>query len=184
MTQPPLHSTRLTLQPAELNDVIPLQTLWNQPEVRRYLFDDEDVSVELAKSVLDSALACAPSGYGLWLVYSKNQSELLGCVGLMPTTVATEYEPALANLLEPLAAFAPVHWHKGYAHEALAEVLTYAFETLEKSCLCAVNDVPNIASERMLIKLGFNILSEVQGPKYQLRTYQLKRNSWMGLNDT
>ncbi|TQV70674.1 GNAT family N-acetyltransferase [Exilibacterium tricleocarpae] len=182
MRQPILRSKRLTLQPAKSNDVIPLQALWSQPEVRRFLFDDRDVSFELAESVLGSALACAPSGYGLWLVYLENQPEILGCVGLMPATTAAEYESGLAGLLEPVVALAAVHWHKGYAQEALSEVLTYAFDRLQQPCLCAVNDVPNVASERMLKKLGFDILSEVQGPKYRLRTYQLPHSSWMVLN--
>lgn len=179
VSQPYLYGERLTLQPVKSTDVISLRELWSQPEVRRFLFDDQSVSLELAESLVGAALACAPLGYGLWLVYLADEPELLGCVGLMPATTASEFEPGLSGLLEPLAAFAADHWHQGYAHEALSEVLTYAFETLEQACLCAVNDVPNAASERMLKRLGFEVLSEVQGPKYRLRTYRLQSNNWV-----
>ena len=181
MNQSLLHTKRLILQPARSSDVNVLQFLWSQPEVRRFLFDDQEVSYELAERVLSSALECAPNGYGMWLVYLQNQTELLGCVGLMPATTAAEYEPALDGLLEPLAAFSAVHWHKGYAGESLTKVLDYAFNSLDQSRLCAVNDVPNKASERMLKKLGFDALSEVQGPIDRLRTYQLQRDSWVTL---
>ena len=176
--QPLLQTSRLTLHPAVSQDLKRLHVLWSQPDVRRFLFDDRDVSLELAKSVLDSCLAYATSGYGLWLVSLKQQSELLGCVGLLPTSTAAEYEPALTGLLEPLASFAPAHWHKGYAHEALFAVLAYAFGSLDQSKLTAVNDVPNLASERMLKKLGFEMLSEVQGPRFRMRTYTLERSAW------
>jgi len=155
-----------------------MHALWSLPEVRRFLFDDTDVPLELAQSILDSCLACAPSGHGLWLVHGKESRELLGCVGLMPATTAAEHEPALAGTLEVLAALAPAHWHRGYAREALSAVLTHAFDALDLPMLSAVNDVPNVASERMLRALGFQLLSEVQGPKYPLRTYTLRRSAW------
>ena len=127
MIQPSLYTSRLTLSPAGSQDLEQLHALWSQPEVRRFLFDDQDVSVELAQSVLDSCLKCAASGYGLWLVHPKDDRELLGCVGLVPTTTAAEHEPALSGLLEPVASLGAAHWHKGYAREALTAVLTHAF---------------------------------------------------------
>ena len=158
-----------------------LHALWSQPEVRRFLFDDQDVSLELAETVLDSSIECSSAGYGLWLVHGKEHDEhdelLLGCVGLVPTMTA-KYEPALAGLLEVLAAFEVSHWHKGYAREALSVVLEHAFRVLELPMVAAVNDVPNIASERMLNALGFQVLSEVLGPKFPLRTYTLERTAW------
>ena len=178
MNQPQLHTLRLTLRPAVSQDLVRLHALWSQPEVRRFLFDDQNVSLELAQSVLDSSIECSSAGYGLWLVHAKERDELLlGCVGLVPTMTA-EYEPALAGLLEVLAAFDVSHWHKGYAREALSAVLEHAFRVLELPVVAAVNDVPNIASERMLNALGFQVLSEVQGPKFRVRTYTLDRTAW------
>jgi ribosomal-protein-alanine N-acetyltransferase len=176
--QPRLRTKRLTLRPATSGDLTQLHALWSLPDVRRFLFDDQDVSLELATSVLGACLECSPSGYGLWLVHLAEGSELLGCVGLLPTQTAVEHEPALAGLLEAIASFAPIHWHRGYAHEALVAVVHHAFTTLEQSTLAAVNDVPNVASERMLRRLGFGVLSEVQGPKLPLRTYTLQRAAW------
>ena len=178
MNQPSLYTSRLTLGPAGSQDLEQLHALWSQPEVRRFLFDDQDVSLELAQSVLDSCLKCAVSGYGLWLVHPKDDRELLGCVGLVPTTTAAEHEPALSGLLESVASLEAAHWHKGYAREALAAVLTHAFNALELPKVAAVNDVPNVASERMLNALGFQVLSEVQGPRHRMRTYTLERRAW------
>lgn len=177
--QPTFSTARLAIRPAGVDDLDALHTLWSDTHVRRFLFDDQVVSRELAKSMLDGCLAQAPRGLGLWLVFETNGTRLLGCVGLNPTTVAAEYEPALYGLLEPLAAFALRHWHKGYAKESLRPVLGHAFGPLAQTKVVAVNDVPNTASERMLLGLGFLPLSEVQGPRYRLRTYQLGREAWL-----
>jgi ribosomal-protein-alanine N-acetyltransferase len=173
--QPTLRTARLELRPATVADLPALHTLWSDPQVRKFLFDDQPVSLDLAKAVLDDCLARSAEGLGLWTVYETNGSALRGCAGLNPTTLAAQYEPALSGLLEPLAAIDPQHWHKGYAHEALGALLDYAFDTLRQSVLAAVNDVPNVASEKMLLRLGFLRLSEVPGPRYRLRTYRLDR---------
>lgn len=183
MKQPSLLTARLSLRPAASNDLVRLRAIWSEPGVRRFLFDDSEVSRKLAKSVLAACLECAELGHGLWLVYSKDQGELLGCVGLVPVKAAAEFEPALAGQLEVLASFSSAHWHRGYAREALSAVLTHAFGALELSTVAAVNDVPNVASERMLRALGFEALSEVPGPKHSMRTYTLQRSAWLREHD-
>lgn len=178
MKQPTLATTRLTLRPADTADLSALHALWSDAEVRRFLFDDEPVSLDLARSVLASLLSNAADGLGLWLVEERGNPGVLGCVGLNPTTVAAEYEPSLEGLLKPLAAFWPRHWHKGYARESLSALVSYAFDALDQSRLAAVNDAPNVASERMLLALGFVPKSEVDGPRYRLRTYLLEKQAW------
>jgi hypothetical protein len=37
--------------------------------------------------------------------------------------------------------------------------------------VAGVTDVPNIASDRMLRRAGFTVLSECAGPRHPLRTY-------------
>ena len=178
MQQPTFATARLIIRPAEMADLAALHSLWSHSDVRRFLFDDQPVSLDLAQSVLNSCLSSALSGVGLWLVEDQQGSRSLGCVGLNPTTTAAEYEPSLAGLLEPVAAFGPSNWHRGYAHESLSELLSYAFGPLAQPKLAAVNDAPNIASEKMLLKLGFIEHSEVEGPRYRLRTYHLQRAAW------
>lgn len=178
MSLPYLTTNRLHLKPATEDDLVALQVLWSKPAVRKYLFDDSEVSMELANTILQTALESATSGYGLWLMYLAELEELVGCIGLMLATEAAEFEPQLDGMLEPIVALDPKHWSKGYAHEALVEVIQYAFNTLDRKCVCAVNDVPNIASERMLKKLGFDFLSEVLTVRHPLRTYRLNQESW------
>ena len=177
--QPSFSTPRLSLHPARLDDLPALHELWSDAQVKRFLFDDQPVSLELAESALSDCLAHSVEGLGLWLVHETNGPSMLGCVGLNRATVAAEYESMLTGLFEPLASFSPRYWHKGFAREAVRPLLDYAFGPLDQSRLAAVNDVPNIASEKMLLCLGFKPYSEVLGPRHPLRTYQLSREDWL-----
>jgi RimJ/RimL family protein N-acetyltransferase len=176
--RPVFASARLQLRPARAGDLDVLHRLWNDPQVRRYLFDDRPVSRQLAGEVLAGQLARAPEGLGLWMVETRSRSRVLGCVGLYPVTAAARHEPALAGLLEPLAALMPAHWGAGYANEALSFLLDYAFDELAVSTVAGVTDVPNVASQRMLRTLGFELLSETPGERYRQLNYLLHRSMW------
>jgi RimJ/RimL family protein N-acetyltransferase len=81
-------------------------------------------------------------------------------------------------MVEPLAAFAPATWHRGYATEALEVVIAHAFDSLGLQVLAAVIDAPNAASDRLVRRLGFQVTGETDGPRYRLRTYRLNPASF------
>jgi len=179
MAQPTFATPRLLIRPAHAEDLAALHALWAEADVRRFLFDDEPVSRERARSVLALHLAEGAQGLGIWVVSARDDDTFLGCVGLYPITFAAQFEPALAGLLEPLAAFLPAYWGRGYAREAVAVLLEYAFGGLEQQVVAGVTDVPNHASDRMLRTLGFEVLSEAEGPHYRQRSYLLDRARWL-----
>jgi len=161
-----------------------LHGCWNHPDVRRYLFDDYVVTQAMAQGLLDHCLAVQNDGLGLWMVSLRDEDTFIGCAGLNPVGIAAHYEPRLAGLLEPLVALDPQYWHGGYAREALRELLDYGFITLDRPTIAAVNDAPNLASERMLLKTGFSLLSQKPGPRHPLCTYTQDTPHWIGLRNT
>jgi RimJ/RimL family protein N-acetyltransferase len=169
---PTFETPRLSLRPALAADFNALQALWDDPDVRRFLFDDEPVPPARAAAVLDDVLAL-DGGLGLWCVAGRDTGTFLGCVGLMPSSTTARYDASLAGAIEPLACFSPAAWGKGYATEALQVLIDYAFETLGLDQLAAVHDVPNEASGRLVQRLGFQPIGECDGPKYRMRTYRL-----------
>jgi [ribosomal protein S5]-alanine N-acetyltransferase len=176
-----LQTRRLRLRRASAADSYVLHELWNKPEVRRYLFDNAPVDMGQAEELLNSCLSLAGAGLGLWLSVDKESGRIIGSAALLPVTTAAEYEPRLLGMIEPLVAVDPLYWGRGFAGESLDAVLGYAFESLGANVLGAVNDVPNVASARMLKRVGFYELSEVSGPKYTMQTYILRGERWRGL---
>jgi RimJ/RimL family protein N-acetyltransferase len=176
--QPTLATRRLTLRPADARDLDALHAIWATPEVRRYLWDDQEVTRAMAEAALADALALGASGLGLWVLEAREA--VIGCAGLFPVRTAAEHEPRIAGMTEPLVALSPAVWGRGYAGEALAALLAYAAETLGLDRLAGVTDVPNTASDRMLRRAGFEVLGETTGPRYPMRTYLWERGTGSG----
>jgi [ribosomal protein S5]-alanine N-acetyltransferase len=176
-----LQTRRLRLRRASAADGLVLHELWNKPEARRYLFDNSPVEMSAADDLLNSCLSLAGAGLGLWLSVEKESGRVIGCAGLLPVLSAAEYEPRLLGMIEPLVVLDPLYWGRGFASESLDAMLGYAFESLGANVVGAVNDIPNIASSRMLKRVGFYELSEVSGPRYTMQTYVLRGERWRGL---
>ncbi len=177
--QPILITARFKLRPAQQPDVNALWALWTDPQVRRYVWDDQVIARETAADTLADCIALGSEGLGLWLVMLAQTpvgsphpcDPLLGCAGLLPASLAAEHDSRLSGLVEPLIALRPAHWGRGYAHEALCALLRYAVTTLGLTRLAGVADVPNVASDRMLRRAGFAVLGQAPGRRNPLRTF-------------
>jgi len=62
-------------------------------------------------------------------------------------------------------AFLEAYWHQGYAIEAAAAMRDYALHTRGFKQLCAITDLGNAASIRVLERLGFCYVRDVVTPK-------------------
>ncbi len=180
---PKLRTARLLLHPATSRYIGPLQEIWDETEVRRYLFEDAPITVSDACGLVMSCLDMAAArGLGLWVVRRKSGA-VIGSVGLLPADTGAKYDPRLEGAIEPVAAFAPSVWHHGYATEALEAVLEYGFKTLGLRTMAAVLDEPNEASARLVRRLGFVPSGESDGPRYRLRSYLLTVDAFMAFRE-
>jgi RimJ/RimL family protein N-acetyltransferase len=175
VTLPTFETARLSIAPVTMDDVDGLWAVWREPDVRRFLFDDEPVSRDRADEIVRAALARAEARLGLWTLRERGASTVIGAVGLQPAADTARYAPALAGITEIVVSLAPSAWGKGYATEALEPVLHYAFATRGDAQLVAVVDVPNETSHRLMLRLGFVATGEHDGPRHRLRTYLLTR---------
>lgn len=159
-----LQTARLRLRPAQHADLDRLWALWTDPDVRRFLWDDETISREHAAAVLDGLIAAgAASGRGLWTVWAGD--DFAGCCGLLETTGPAEPDPVCALL--------PAMQGRGYATESLRAMIGHAFGELGVRRFSATVDVPNHASHRLVQRLGFVRQREVDGPKHRMILYTL-----------
>ena len=172
MTLPAFCTPRLLLRAAADPDLDALWSLWNDPDVRRYLFDDVAVTRERAHEVFDDVRTREAEGLGLWMIVRRGSAEPIGCVGLRRITSGTGYDPRLIGSVEPIVALHPTVWRRGYAAEAVEAVLRHGFATLGLPHIVAVTDVPNGASDRLLRRLGFSVTGEFDGPRYRARSYR------------
>ncbi|MEX0677794.1 MAG: GNAT family N-acetyltransferase [Pirellulales bacterium] len=142
-----LSTERLRLFPCTLDDVDALHALWREPLVRRYLWDDRQVSRREAEELVRDFVATAGErGYYLWMLETRAHAELAGFAALREIPQTSE--------VELFYGLAPEFWGKGLATEAARAVLEYGFDALGLPRIWARTDRPNAASMRVAERLG------------------------------
>jgi ribosomal-protein-alanine N-acetyltransferase len=145
-----LDGPRTHVRELEPRDVETLLELAGDPEVRRFTHWTARTRDELTAFVERSGEARAASpriAYGL-AVDERATGETVGFLRLTITSVEHEQAELGAFLLRR-------HWGKGFATELGAVIRTFAFGELHVHRLACHCDTENVASMRVLEKLGF-----------------------------
>lgn len=153
-----LTTPRIQLRPCKADDIDALHRLWTDSDVRKYLWDDEIIPLELVAEIVDSSIQdFATRGFGHWIITWKDNNELIGWVGLR--------EFGTLPAIEVLYGIMPSCWGQGLAVEAARAILHYGFTQLNLPQIHAGTDAPNTASLRVMEKLGmrFDRRSQTNG---------------------
>jgi ribosomal-protein-alanine N-acetyltransferase len=169
--QPVLTTERLVLTPLTAADRAQLAEVFSGAGVRRYLFDDAEVSPETLDTIIAEDLRQSADGCGMWLIARDNC--VIGCVVLhrdWASTLATW--PAFAGEVEVVIALIETHWGKGYATEAVEASLAYAFDRLGGRRIVTLVDEPNERSHLLMQRCGFHRIGAAQGPLHMNIAYE------------
>ncbi|KOP25636.1 acetyltransferase [Hapalosiphon sp. MRB220] len=143
-----LHSDRLYLRPCQIADLDSLHNLWCDADIRRFLFDDRQISLEEAQGFIETSITSFSNhGYGIWLFFENHSNQIAGFAGLL------QFSEELPSLIFGVR---PQFWGRGYATEATLAVLDYAFANLSLKYIVADVDEPNDRSIRVLDKIGMS----------------------------
>ena len=149
-----LRTERLTLRALSAEDLRAAHRVFDDPLVRRRLFDDRPISVETAKSLLGaSERDFAAGGGGLFGPRVAGEVDLVGFCGFL--WVEGVGEPEMAYGL------APAHWGRGFATEAALAVARYAFEKAGSRRALVATEKANVASLRVIQRLGARPLGRI-----------------------
>lgn len=125
------------------------QKLWGNPEVTKWIhakgvMNHDEIKARFVKEM------DLQKQYGIqyWPVFLKNNHEFVGCCGVRPYG-------ADPMILEMGAHFLPSAWGQGYAVEASLRVIEYCRDLKLAEQLFAGHHPRNLASAKVLSKLGF-----------------------------
>ena len=165
-----LTTRRLTLRPFTNDDLDAVHALWTDADMRRFLCDNQIVPRERSQEWLEgSTHEFATRRFGLWGVHEPPGGTLIGFCGcrVWPTG-----EPELMyGLLKPW-------WGRGLATEAATAVLDHVFETLDNRVVMAATDPPNVASVRVMARLGMAFHERCEMHGLDTVVYRLSRERW------
>ena len=102
--------------------------------------------------------------FGRWAVIEKTSSRFIGSFMLKPSE-------KLEGSVEIGYAFFSEYWGRGFAVEVLTGGLQYAFERLLIASVVAITHPDNVASQKVLLKCGFERMSDYAEEKNVLRRF-------------
>ena len=152
-----LQTDRLIVRTWSQDDAESGFRIWSDPEVMRYVGTGQPkTTLEETQAWLGRMRAHQElHGFGFWAVVEKKTGQLIGSCGM-------GYQRDGGLPLEFGYTLARSHWGQGYATEAATACLRYAFEDLRLPELFASVDSLNVASQRVLEKIGFIFQREEQ----------------------
>jgi RimJ/RimL family protein N-acetyltransferase len=146
---PTLHTARLRLRPVTSADADALFALHSNPNVLRYWDAPPWSERARAERFIATCRQIAEAGSGARLVMERaSDGAFIGWCGL--TQWNADYRSASLGY-----CLSDVAWGYGYATEAARALLQWAFVTLDLNRVQAETDTRNVASARVLEKLGF-----------------------------
>ena len=141
---------RLVLKTWSFDDIPQFCALATDPDIMRFIgpgtaWPDERSAFWIGKQVgLQSG-----HGFCMWAVAEKGSEEFVGCVGLQPMPEDTGLDEVEIGWW-----VATAHWGKGFATEAARFAHDFAFEQAKLPRIVARAYAANVASIRIMEKLG------------------------------
>src|SRR5436309_83512 len=77
-----IETARLRLRPITLGGLDDMWRIWNEPGVRKFLWDDQPVSREMAEDAVRRASeSFEQHGFGIWAITHKENAAVIGFCG-------------------------------------------------------------------------------------------------------
>lgn len=171
-----LMTNRIGFSKWQKGDIELAKLLWGDPDVTRYIcasgkFSVDDISARLEKEINNET----EYHVQYWPIFELFSKDLIGCCGLRPHG---------RNKYELGFHLRPQFWGKGYATEAATAVIEDAFSVLKADALFAGHNPNNVASSKVLLKLGFRYIGDefyeptgLYHPSYELLRQNVRKRT-------
>jgi RimJ/RimL family protein N-acetyltransferase len=162
-------TARLILRPASEDDAAFMVELFNTPKWLAYIGDRNVRTIEQAKAYVKTRITkqFETHGFATYTVIRKSDGAKLGNCGL--------YDREGVDGIDIGFAFLPAFEGQGYAYEASVAIRDAAFEQFGLDHIRAITVRENMASQKLLEKLGLTLVgtTTVPGDDAELLLYEL-----------
>ncbi len=150
------HETeRLLLKPTNEDDAEFILSLMNTPKWLQFIGDRNVKSLQDAIDYIKENIMPQFDrlGYGNFTVIRKNDGAKMGSCGL--------YDRKGLEGVDIGFGFLPAYERQGYAYEASLKIKQLAFDAFDLKSIGAITDTDNIASQKLLEKLGLQFIKTI-----------------------
>lgn len=168
---PTITTSRLILRAFTEEDIDPLHNILGEEDVLRYFPNPNPPSREKVEKLISARLDhWEEHGFGWWAIEPRSKKQLIGWSGLLFLPETEEVE--VGYLLDK--AF----WGKGLATEAAQACLQYGFKDFDMQSIVAIVHPENVASQRVIEKLGMSFVDEARYFGMDCHRYSIERSSF------
>jgi len=166
-----LETERLILREMIPSDDLGMFELDSNPEVHRFLGNKPVKHIEESRMYIENLRQqYTVNGIGRWAVILKETNEFIGWSGIK---LIKESINNHINFYEIGYRFIQKHWGKGYATEAGLAFVDFAFNEMKVEHLYAYADAKNIASRKILEKIGMQYINSFEDDGEEAVWYEL-----------
>ena len=159
-----LETPRLILRQFTEEDAPLVLQLNSDPEVVKYVHEPILETEEQAREILISRiLPQYKKDLGRWAIHIKDNKGFIGWCGL-------KYRPELDEI-DLGYRLSQKAWGRGFATEAAQHTLDHGFKTLKLEVITGRTHIENMASIKVLEKIGMNFIGEGIVDDCPVRTY-------------
>ncbi|KEK23484.1 GNAT family N-acetyltransferase [Bacillus gaemokensis] len=179
MTFPVLETERLRLVEIDQSYCQKIYEIFSHKEVTRYYGMNSFTEFGQASRMIESF---SKNYFGKrairWGMVLKETNTLIGTIGLNNLQLWSKRSEIGYDLH-------PTYWRKGYASEAAQEIITYSFQELGLFRIGAITYPENVASCKMLSKIGFHKEGLLRGyinqgeQQHDAFIYSILRTDWI-----
>lgn len=167
-----LETDRLLLREMKLSDAEALFEMDRNPKVHEYLWNTPLTDVNEVKNIINSVQEqYKQNKIGRFVIVLKETNEVIGWAGLKFNTEMVNNKIHFYDIGYRLDE---KFWGKGYASEASFAWLDYGFKTMKIPVMEAAAHSDNIASNRILQKIGLQMTETYLEDGVSWNWYELK----------
>lgn len=167
-----LETTRLLLREMTPNDFAALYAVLGDSDITEhypYTFDEARVKNWIVRNME----RYQKDGFGLWAVILKETGEMIGDCGITLQNIHGQMLPEVGYHIRK------DHQRRGFASEAAAACIRWAFENHDFPAVYSYMKYTNIPSQKTAMKNGMQFIEEYEDPDNTFtRVYRITREKW------
>jgi len=172
-----IETERLILRDLTEQDLQGIFELDSDPEVHSYLGNKPIKTLIEAKEIIDFIiLQYRKNGIGRWAVIEKESGNFIGWSGFKYINDVINDRTQYYDLGY---RFIKKYWGKGFATESAMACLNFGFNKLEQKDIFAIADSRNLASNKILQKIGMTNINEFDYENVPHNFYEIHRSNWI-----
>lgn len=166
-----IETERVYLRPFTYQDLDAFAVICSDPGVMRYIGEGTPLTREQTEVRLNAIIEHQNRhGFGVWAAVDRSTGDLMGYCGLQFLDNTSEVEVGYR--------LASRFWGIGLASEAATACLRYGFTDLNLYRIVAVVQPGNVASQRVLEKIGLKYMKDARFYNSDVKYYAITREEY------